>query len=131
MTGTPGPGGASEPGVTAETAPSTAAVDPYGVLEAALAERRSLVEACLYALDRARSTAVAARLEQTLAGVGVAAVRPDGEAFDPSVHEAGGTVPTDDDNVVGLVAETEVVGFTDRGRPLRAPVVLVYRRGPA
>jgi molecular chaperone GrpE (heat shock protein) len=94
--------------------------------EQALAERRALIGMCLYALDRARSAGVAARLEEGLAEVGVRAVRPDGERFDPAVHEAGGTAPTDDPALVGLIAETEVPGFTDRGQSLRAPIVIVY-----
>ncbi|GAA1346236.1 nucleotide exchange factor GrpE [Saccharothrix algeriensis] len=97
-----------------------------GLLDQALAERRALVQLCLYALDRARSSGVVERLEEGLAGIGVTALRPDGERFDPAVHEAGGTVPTDDPALAGLVAETEVVGFVDRGRTLRAPIVTVY-----
>lgn len=94
----------------------------------ALAERRSLVQLCLYALDRAKSPGVVERLEEGLAGVGVDAVRPDGVRFDPAHHEAGGTVATTDDSLDGLVAETEVVGFTDRGEVLRVPIVTVYSK---
>jgi hypothetical protein len=96
--------------------------------EQALAERRSLVSLCLYALDRARSAGVAERLEEGLAGVGVTALRPDGKRFDPAFHEAGGTVSTTDETLDGLVAETEVVGFSDRGELLRAPIVTVYSK---
>ena len=96
--------------------------------EQALAERRSLVSLCLYALDRARSAGVAERLEEGLAGVGVTALRPDGKRFDPAHHEAGGTVATTDETLDGLVAETEVVGFSDRGELLRAPIVTVYSK---
>jgi molecular chaperone GrpE (heat shock protein) len=95
-------------------------------LEQALGERKALIRMCLYALDRARSAGVVERLEAGLAEVGVRAVRPDGDQFDPSVHEAGGTEPTDDPALVGRIAETEVPGFTDRGRALRAPIVIVY-----
>ena len=98
-------------------------------LDQALAERRSLVQLCLYALDRARSAGVVERLEEGLAGVGVTALRPDGIRFDPAFHEAGGTVATTDETLDGLVAETEVVGFTDRGEVLRAPIVTVYSKG--
>lgn len=108
-------------------APAPAEVDT-GALETALAERRSLVQLCLYALDRARSAGVAERIEEGLAGVGVSAVRPDGIRFDPAFHEAGGTVATPDAALDGLVAETEVVGFSDRGEVLRAPIVTVYSR---
>ncbi|WP_007025899.1 nucleotide exchange factor GrpE [Saccharomonospora iraqiensis] len=96
--------------------------------EQALTDRHTLIQLCLYALDRARSAGVVERLEQGLAGIGVHAVRPDGQRFDPAVHEAGGAVPTDDTALAGTVAETEVVGFVDQGRLLRAPVVTVYTR---
>ena len=94
----------------------------------ALAERKSLVALCLYALDRARSTGVSERIEEGLAAVGVTALRPDGQRFDPTYHEAGGTMATEDDALDGVVAETEVVGFADRGELLRAPIVTVYNR---
>ena len=102
--------------------------DVSALLERALADRHALVELCLYALDRARSGGVAERLEQGLAGVGVAAVRPDGQRFDPAAHEAGAAVLTDDPALDGTVAETELVGFTDRDEQLRAPIVTVYRK---
>ncbi|KAA2251459.1 nucleotide exchange factor GrpE [Solihabitans fulvus] len=96
------------------------------LLDQALTERRSLVQLCLYAMDRARSAGVVERIEEGLAGIGVTAVRPEGHRFDPAHHEAGGTVPTDDPALDGVVAETEVVGFVDRGRTLRVPIVTVY-----
>jgi hypothetical protein len=102
--------------------------DPYGLLAQTLADRRALVQLCLYALDRARSDGVAERIERGLAGVGVLPLRPDGQQFDPALHEAAGAVPTDDAALVGLIAETEVPGFTDHGRALRVPVVTVYQR---
>lgn len=94
------------------------------------AQRTTLIELCLYALDRARSGGVVERLEQGLATVGVKAVRPDGERFDPALHEAGGTVSTSDISLEGVVAETEVVGFTDGDKLLRAPIVTVYAAKP-
>ena len=131
--GTDPQGAASQMGVRPDEVDLVAAVDPidpYGLLETALAERRAVILLCLYALDRARSTGVATQLERGLAEVGIAAVRPDGQRFDPAHHEAGGTVPTDDPELVGLIAETEAVGFMDHGRVLRAPVVLVYAGRP-
>ncbi|WP_367134016.1 nucleotide exchange factor GrpE [Saccharothrix sp. HUAS TT1] len=122
MSGTEPVGGASDHAV--ESVLETTIADE--LLDQALAERRALVQLCLYALDRARSAGVVERLEEGLAAIGVIALRPDGERFDPSRHEAGGTVPTGDASLDGLVAETEVVGFADRGRTLRAPVVTVY-----
>ncbi|WP_424183551.1 nucleotide exchange factor GrpE [Actinokineospora sp. G85] len=97
------------------------------VYDQAVEERRSLVELALYAHDRARSSGVAERIEAGLAEVGVVALRPDGVDFDPAVHEAGGTAETANAALDGTVAETEVVGFSDRGRVLRPPIVTVYR----
>lgn len=96
--------------------------------EQALADRETLIYLCLYAMDRARSGGVAERIEQGLARIGVSALRPDGERFDPSLHEAGGAVPAENPELEGTVAETEMVGFLDRDRLLRAPVVTVYIR---
>jgi molecular chaperone GrpE len=97
-------------------------------LERALADRQALIQMCLYALDRARSGGVVERLEEGLAAIGVQALRPDGERFDPARHEAGGAVPTDDPALDGVVAETEITGFADHDRLLRAPIVTVYAK---
>ncbi|WP_245616897.1 nucleotide exchange factor GrpE [Amycolatopsis taiwanensis] len=102
--------------------------DVNAALTRALADRQLLIQLCLYALDRARSGGVVERIEQGLAGIGVVALRPDGQRFDPAVHEAAGAVETDDPALDGLVAETEVVGFADHERLLRAPVVMVYKK---
>jgi len=97
-------------------------------IERALADRDALIQMCLYALDRARSGGVVERLEEGLAAIGVQALRPDGERFDPARHEAGGAVPTEDPALEGVVAETEVTGFADHDRLLRAPIVIVYAK---
>jgi molecular chaperone GrpE len=97
-------------------------------LDRALADRQALIQMCLYALDRARSGGVVERLEEGLAAIGVQALRPDGERFDPARHEAGGAVPTEDPALDGVVAETEVTGFADHDRLLRAPIVTVYAK---
>ena len=96
--------------------------------ERALADRQALIQMCLYALDRARSGGVVERLEEGLAAIGVQALRPDGERFDPACHEAGGAIPTEDPALDGVVAETEVTGFADHDRLLRAPIVTVYAK---
>ncbi|MQA60939.1 MAG: nucleotide exchange factor GrpE [Actinophytocola sp.] len=106
---------------------AAAAEAPDIGLERLRDERAALIQLCLYALDRARSGGVVERLEAGLAGVGVSAMRPDGEPFDPASHEAGGTVSTADSSLDGVVAETEVVGFSDGGTLLRAPIVTVYK----
>lgn len=98
-----------------------------GALEHALTERAKLIELCVYALDRARSTGVAQRLADGLHEIGVHALYPDGERFDPARHEAGGTLSTTDPVLDGTIAETETPGFADRDQLLRTPVVTVYR----
>jgi hypothetical protein len=92
------------------------------------ADRDSLVQTCIYLRDRVTSTALAGRIDQVLAQVGVAAVEPTGERFDPGHHEAGGTVATTDDRLVGTIAGVEAPGYADRGVLLRVPVVTVYQR---
>ena len=91
-------------------------------------DRRALIDLLIYAWDRAKSTGVVERLAAGLEPLGITVLRPDGERFDPARHEAGGVEPTDDDTLVDTIAETEVVGFADRGTVLREPVVVVYRR---
>lgn len=91
-------------------------------------ERRQLIDLLIYAWDRARSPGVWERLTDGLAAVGVAVLRPDGEPFDAAMHEVGGVESTDDENRIDTVAETEVAGFADRGRVIREPVVVVFRR---
>lgn len=91
-------------------------------------ERARLIDLLVYAWDRARSPGVWERLTVGLAEVGVTVLRPDGEPFDPNRHEVGGVEPTDEDALVDTVAETEVAGFSDRGRVLREPIVVVRRR---
>ncbi|MFR9730507.1 nucleotide exchange factor GrpE [Saccharopolyspora sp. MS10] len=120
----------AEPGTESGADMTAMRIDP---LEQARAERAELIRLCLYALDRARSSGVVERIADGLGDVGVRRLSPDGLPFDPAQHEAGGTVPTDDPALDGLIAETEVLGFADRDQVLRAPVVTVYqaRRGPA
>jgi hypothetical protein len=133
-TGTEPGDAASNPGVTSaahiprqQGDPVREPADPHELLARTLADRGTLVRLCLYALDRARSDGVAERIERGLAGIGVTAVRPDGLPFDPALHEAAGTVGTDDAALAGLIAATEVTGFTDNGQVLRVPVVVVYQ----
>ncbi len=92
-------------------------------------DRSNLVQTCIYVRDRVTSTALASRLEQALAQVGVRTVEPTGERFDPSHHEAGGALPTTDDALVGTIAAVEAPGYADRDVLLRPPVVTVYQRG--
>ncbi|GAA0531678.1 nucleotide exchange factor GrpE [Saccharopolyspora erythraea] len=138
VSGTGAASAASEPEGGPATAPDSdselgadmTAVDTDALaspLDQALAERATLIQLCMYAMDRARSSGVVERLSEGLGGIGVVALRPDGMRFDPAHHEAGGTMPTDDPALDGMIAETEVLGFADRDRVLRAPIVTVYR----
>jgi len=93
-------------------------------------ERAKLIEVCLYARDRVNSPAAAERIDTSLSDLGITVVRPDGEQFDPTCHEASASVPTSDPALHGLIAETELAGYADRGVLVRPPLVSVYRREP-
>lgn len=95
------------------------------------AERGALIEWCLYARDRVNSPAAAERIDAGLEALGITPLRPDGQPFDPALHEAAASVPTADPTLHGTVAETEVPGYADRGRVVRPPVVAVYRQEQA
>ncbi len=105
--------------------------DPPAPAEAGDQDRSNLVQICIYMRDRVTSTALASRLDQALAQVGVRTVEPTGERFDPSHHEAGGALPTTDEALVGTIATVEAPGYADRGALLRPPVVTVYQRRQA
>ncbi|GAA2145905.1 nucleotide exchange factor GrpE [Glycomyces algeriensis] len=93
----------------------------------AMSDRNALVEACIWMRDRATSPALAQHLDGAFAKVGVAQVDATGQRFDPSVHEAGGTIAAGSPAEDGIIARTEQIGYTDRGRLLRHPIVTVYR----
>ncbi|MEV4649554.1 nucleotide exchange factor GrpE [Saccharopolyspora sp. NPDC049426] len=122
--GDPASDAAADQGTDMTAVTSETVIDP---LEQALTDRAALIQLCVYAVDRARSAGVAERLADGLTSIGVAPLRPDGERFDPAFHEAGGTLPTDDPSLDGVIAETELLGFADHDRVLRAPVVTVYQ----
>lgn len=93
------------------------------------AQRRALIDALIYVRDRATSPAIADRVRADLAAAGVTEIAPQGSAFDPAHHEAGGFVGTNDANLVGRIAAVETVGYTDNATVIRPPVVTVYRAG--
>ena len=94
-------------------------------------ERARLIQLCLYARDRVSSPAAAERVDAGLIDLGITPLRPDGQYFDPALHEAAASVPTEDPALHGTVAETELPGYADRGALVRPPVVSVYRQdGP-
>lgn len=92
------------------------------------ADRRALVQACIYVRDRVTSKALGDRLGTALAEAGVTTLEPTGVRFDPAHHEAGGAAPSNDPALIGSIAAVEVPGYLDRdGRVLRAPIVTVYQ----
>jgi hypothetical protein len=100
-----------------------------GGSSSASVDREALVGACIELSDRLRDAnpALWRRLCQGLAAVGVEAVVADGQRFDPETHDAVGRESTTDAARHLTVASTEFCGFTDRGRLLRRPEVVVYR----
>ncbi|WP_327001378.1 nucleotide exchange factor GrpE [Dactylosporangium sp. NBC_01737] len=92
------------------------------------ADRRALVQACIYVRDRVTSKALGDRLGAALQDAGVTTLEPTGVRFDPAHHEAGGAAPSNDPKLIGSIAAVEVPGYLDRdGRVLRAPIVTVYQ----
>jgi hypothetical protein len=93
------------------------------------ADRDVLVQACIELSDRLRDSnpALWRRLCRGLAAIGVETAVVDGQRFDPEAHDAVGREPTSDAAQHLTVASTEFCGFTDRGRLLRRPEVVVYR----
>ncbi|WP_081883537.1 nucleotide exchange factor GrpE, partial [Glycomyces tenuis] len=114
----PAPGRA--PGANSGPIPTAQLAEP-ALAAQTIADRAALVEACIWMRDRATSPALASQLDQTFQRVGVAAVDATGQRFDPAVHEAGATVAAPGPAEDGIIARTETVGYSDRGRLLRHP----------
>lgn len=90
-------------------------------------QRGKMVDLLLYARDRVSSPAVASRMDDNLGLLGIQVLVPAvGDRFDPALHEASATVPTDDPAVHGTIAEVELAGYTDGDRMVRPPIVTVY-----
>jgi hypothetical protein len=103
-------------------------VDP--AVTRAAQERDRLVRACIDVSDRLQDTdrGLWRRLNAELADVGVEVVAPsEGDPFDPNLQEATGSEPTTDPGRHMTVASTEFTGFTDHGKVLRRPAVVVFR----
>lgn len=113
---------------TATAAPVTTGIDTLPE-PADDADRDVLVQACIELSDRLRDAnpALWRRLCRGLAAIGVETVVVDGQRFDPEAHDAVGREPTAEPDRHLTVASTEFCGFTDRGRLLRRPEVVVYR----
>ncbi|MBB4919523.1 nucleotide exchange factor GrpE [Streptosporangium saharense] len=91
--------------------------------------RQALVEACIGCRDQVaeRHPRLADVLGDGLNRAGVREIVPDGQRFDPRLHEAFGTEPTDRPELHDTVAETVKKGYADGGRVIRVPQVAVYR----
>jgi hypothetical protein len=88
--------------------------------------RGRLVEVCVEVADMVKAEEVKGRLRAALDTVGVEAVEPDGQVFDPEVHEAMFTEPTRDPTLVDRIHSTVYPGYRDGDRTLRDPKVVVY-----
>ena len=65
------------------------------------------------------------KLEKSLRAAGLEVVNPKDEKFDPSLHEAVATQPTDDPELDHTVAQVYQVGYTFKGQMLRPARVVV------
>ncbi len=91
-------------------------------------DRATLIHALIQLRDRATSTAIGERIDQTLREVDVVEDAPIGQRFDPARHSPGGSEPAPDPGSRGVVSDVEITGYRDRDDSvLRAPVVTVYR----
>lgn len=91
-------------------------------------DRRRLVMLCIDVADRLRTEnpALHNRLNRGLAEVGVTVLVPDGEPFDRRRHDAVAVEPSPTPERDRTVANTELLGYLDRGGLLRRPEVIVY-----
>ena len=65
------------------------------------------------------------KLDKSLRAAGLETVNPAGEKFDPALHEAVATQPTDDPDLDHTVAQVYQVGYTFKGQLLRPARVVV------
>lgn len=93
-------------------------------------DRDVLIRGLIDLADRLRDSDKAGLWKAANRHLAAAGVEPhiaDGEAFDPVAHRAGGYEPTSLPQSHLTVASTEEAGYTDRGRVIRRPKVIVYR----
>jgi molecular chaperone GrpE len=67
------------------------------------------------------------KLEKSLKAAGLEIVNPKGEKFDPNVHEAVSSQPTDDAAMDHVVSQVYQVGYTFKGQLLRPARVVVLQ----
>ncbi len=90
-------------------------------------EVEAMVRRVIEVRDLLSSQSLSDRLGAALAHVGIQTVDPTGQAFDPAAHHAVDVAPTTNPSAVGLVADTERVGYLRRGVVLRVPEVVVFK----
>jgi molecular chaperone GrpE len=70
---------------------------------------------------------VRSSLKRNLESLGIKEVGARGESFDPDLHEALTTVPTEDRGLAGTIAEVYQTGFMKEERLVRPARVVVYQ----
>lgn len=65
------------------------------------------------------------KLEKALRAAGLETINPVGQKFDPALHEAVATVPTDDSDLDHTVAQVYQAGYAFKGQMLRPARVVV------
>jgi hypothetical protein len=105
--------------------PQTAHADERD-LQRLRSDRSALVSALVELSDLVDSAALREKASRALVEAGVTSMEATGERFNPSRHRAVSRIPAPDGSRHAQVAETERPGYSDRGRVIRPPEVLVY-----
>ncbi len=87
-------------------------------LETAAADPNSITEGVSKVLDN---------LKRNLESLGIKESGKVGDVFDPELHEALSTMPTDDKEKIGTIAKVYESGFVKDGRVVRVARVIVYQ----
>lgn len=64
---------------------------------------------------------------QAFEGESIEVINPEGEVFDPNIHEAVNMLPAEDSNESGTIAQVFAKGYKLNGRTLRAAQVAIYQ----
>lgn len=70
---------------------------------------------------------VLASFYQAFESENIEVIDPEGEVFDPNVHEAVNMLPADDSQESGTIAQVLAKGYVLNGRTLRAAQVAIYQ----
>jgi hypothetical protein len=108
--------------------PRQAAPTDEGDLRRLRSDRGALVSALVELSDLVDSSALREKASRALGAAGVTSLDPTGERFDAARHRAVKRIPAPDSAHHAQVADTERLGYSDRGHVIRPPEVLVYWR---